>query len=133
MGRRNGTTPNAPQCAGRSNAWAYLDDGTVSGEYSRELEDAVNQIKSSEERRHEYMIMMVRERELIEQGIEQGLERGREEGLERGRFEERVKTIRKLICSMHFTPQEAMSWLDIPPEEQGAYLDRIENGTTQWE
>ena len=39
----------------------YLDDGTVSGAYSRELEDAVNHVKSSEERRHEYMIMMVRE------------------------------------------------------------------------
>ena len=31
----------------------YLDNGTVSGEYSRELEDAVNHVKSSEERRHE--------------------------------------------------------------------------------
>ena len=116
----------------------YLADGTVSGAYSRELEDAVNQVKSSEERRHEYMIMMVRERELIDQGIEQGIEqglerglkRGREEGREEGRINERVKTIRKLIRNMHFTPQEAMSWLDIPPEEQAAYLDRLKNGTT---
>ena len=80
------------------------------------------------------MIMMVRERELIDQGIEQGLERGREEGrkqgLEQGRINERVETLRKLIRNMHFTPQQAMSWLDIPPEEQAAYLDRLENGTT---
>ena len=71
------------------------------------------------------MIMMVRERELIDQGIEQG----RQEGLAEGRINERIETIRKLIHSMHFTPQEAMSWLDIPPEEQAAYLDRIKKGT----
>ena len=62
----------------------YLDSGTVSGDFSRELEDAVNHVKSSEERRHEYMIMMLREQELIEQGREQGLVQGREQGLEQG-------------------------------------------------
>ena len=52
----------------------YLRDGTVSGDYSRELEQAVHGIKTSEERRHEYMIMMVKEQELINKGIEQGRE-----------------------------------------------------------
>ena len=50
----------------------YLDTGAVSGDFSRELEDAVNHVKSSEERRHEYMIMMLREQELLEKGREQG-------------------------------------------------------------
>ena len=67
------------------------------------------------------MIMMVRERELIDQG--------REEGREEGRVNERVKTIRKLIRNMHVTPQEAMSILDIPTEEQAAYLDKIKDTT----
>ena len=62
----------------------YLDSGTVSGDFSQELEDAVNHVKSSEERRHEYMIMMIREQELIEQGRKQGREEGREEGREQG-------------------------------------------------
>jgi len=62
----------------------YLDSGTVSGDFSRELEDAVNHVKSSEERRHEYMIMMLREQELIEQGREQGLEQGQEQGRAEG-------------------------------------------------
>jgi len=65
----------------------YLDSGTVSGNFSQELDDAVNHIKSSEERRHEYMIMMIREQELIEQGREQGREEGREEGREQGIIE----------------------------------------------
>ncbi len=88
------------------------------------------------------MIMMVRERELIDQGIEQGLEQGlergraegraegREEGRAEGRVNERVETIRKLICNMHVSPQEAMSILDIPAGEQAAYLERLEGATT---
>lgn len=83
------------------------------------------------------MIMMVRERELLDQGREEGRKEGREEGRQEGRKEgreegrqegrinERIETIRKLMRNMHVTPQEAMSFLDIPPEEQDAYLDRI--------
>ena len=48
--------------------------GTVTGNYSHDLEQAVQGVKTSEERRHEYMIMMVKEQELINKGIEQGRE-----------------------------------------------------------
>ena len=95
----------------------YLDDGTVSGEYSRELEDAVNHIKSSEERRHEYMIMMVREQELID--------KGREEGREEGRENERLDTIHRLIHNLHYTPQQAMSFLGISLSDQPKYLEKL--------
>ena len=95
----------------------YLDDGTVSGEYSRELEDAVNHVKSSEERRHEYMIMMVREQELIDQGVEQGIDIGRKDEL--------LNSIRKLIRNMHVTPQQAMAFLDIPLSDQPMYLEKL--------
>ena len=107
----------------------YLDDGTVSGEYSRELEDAVNHVKSSEERRHEYMIMMVREQELIDQGIdigrEQGIDIGREQGIDIGRKDELLNSIRKLIRNMHVTPQQAMAFLDIPSSDQPTYLEKL--------
>lgn len=62
----------------------YLDSGTVSGDFSRDLEDAVNHVKSSEERRHEYMIMMLREQELLEKGREEGREQGIVEGVQKG-------------------------------------------------
>lgn len=62
----------------------YLDSGIVSGDFSRDLEDAVNHVKSSEERRHEYMIMMLREQELLEKGREQGREQGIVEGVQKG-------------------------------------------------
>jgi predicted transposase/invertase (TIGR01784 family) len=62
----------------------YLDSGIVSGDFSRDLEEAVNHVKSSEERRHEYMIMMLREQELLEKGREQGREQGIVEGVQKG-------------------------------------------------
>ena len=76
----------------------YLDTGAVSGDFSRELEDAVNQVKSSEERRHEYMIMMIREQELIEQGREQGREQGLAEGVQKG--ESRLAKLLETLFSL---------------------------------
>ncbi len=46
----------------------YLDDGTVTGNYSKELDDAVRAVKSSEERRVEYMLICARDNELIAKG-----------------------------------------------------------------
>ena len=51
---------------------AYLDKGEVTGDYTRQLDDAVRLVKSSEERRHEYMVMMIREMEVREEGKEEG-------------------------------------------------------------
>ena len=36
----------------------YLDHQEVTGSYSRELDDAVNELKSNEERGQEYMLLM---------------------------------------------------------------------------
>ena len=77
-------------------ALLYLNDQIVSGEYSKQLDEAVNAIKSSEERRLEYMNWAIKEMELLEeareeareegfaQGIEEGIEQGIEQGIERG-------------------------------------------------
>ena len=71
------------------NTLNYLDSGKVCDEYTRQLDDAVRKIKSSEERRHEYMIMMVRDEEIREEGRAEGREEGRAEGREEGRAEGR--------------------------------------------
>ena len=55
----------------------YLDEGKATGEYTRKLDDAVRLVKSSEERRHEYMVMMIREMEVREEGIAIGVDRGK--------------------------------------------------------
>ena len=57
----------------------YLSDGTVSGSWSEQLEAAVDGVKSSEERRREYMVMMAREMEIRAEGRAEGLAEGRAE------------------------------------------------------
>ena len=46
----------------------YFDEGIVTGAYIRQLDEVVNKVKDSEERRHEYMVMMIREMEAKEEG-----------------------------------------------------------------
>ena len=56
----------------------YLDRGEVTGDYSRHLDDAEEQVKTSEQRRHEYMVMMIHDMEVREEGREEGRKAGEE-------------------------------------------------------
>ena len=85
---------------------AYLDDGKATGTYTRQLEDAVEVIKSSEERRHEYMIMMVHDMEVREEGRAEGriigiIETMREDG------KDDQTIIARLRSKFNFTQDEA--------------------------
>ena len=85
----------------------YLKDESVTGAFSQALDDAVNAVKASEERRREYMILNMRDNEI------------REEGREEGRKEEKVTSLRVLMSTMKWTAQEAMDALKIPSDEIG--------------
>ena len=56
----------------------YFDEGKATGAYTRKLDEAVKSVKASEERRHEYMVMMIREMEAREEAREEGREEGRQ-------------------------------------------------------
>ena len=73
----------------------YLGRGIVNGAYTEQLNHAVQDIKCIGERRHEYMVMMIREMEIREEGREEGRAEGREEGRQEGREEERANTVRE--------------------------------------
>ena len=51
----------------------YLNKGITAGTYTKQLDDAVRQVKASEMRRHEYMLMMIRDRDIREEGREEGV------------------------------------------------------------
>ena len=85
----------------------YLDSGDASGTYTRELEEAVNDVKASEERRLEYVNMMIREMEIRAEGRAEGREEGRAEGREEGRAEERELAVRSLMEKMGWTDEQA--------------------------
>ena len=97
---------------------SYLDNGTVDGEFSRELDDAVNAVKNSEERRHEYAMIQLREQELLEEGREEG----REEGKEEGSINTLVSLVRKGILTLHLAAAEAgISEEDFSKKMQSVY------------
>ena len=50
----------------------------------KEIQEKVNEIKQSREMEVEYMTLLMRDRENLEQGREEGLEEGLEKGLEKG-------------------------------------------------
>lgn len=50
----------------------YLKDEEITGNYSQALDDAVNAVKGSEERRREYMMLNMRDNEIREEGREEG-------------------------------------------------------------
>ena len=73
----------------------YFQTGEPGGAYTRQLEEAVNKVKTSEERRREYMIAMCREMEIREEGREEGIREGHREGRKEGHREGRREGIRK--------------------------------------
>ena len=75
--------------------------------------DAVKSVKASEERRHEYMVMMIREMEAREEAREEGIDQNR------------VDSIKNIMETLKLTAQQAMDALKIPKGEQGKYMARL--------
>ncbi len=91
----------------------YLNDGTISGQYSQELDTAVTAVKSNEERRLEYMTLAMHDMEIREEA--------REEGREEGKDEERLFNIRNAMKKLNLSAEKAMDFMDIPTEDQPKY------------
>jgi predicted transposase/invertase (TIGR01784 family) len=99
----------------------YFDEGIATGAYTRQLDDAVKNVKSSEERRHEYMVMMIREMEAKEEGRAEGRAEGRSEGIDQNR----VESIKNIMDGLKYSAQQAMDLLKIPAAEQDKYLAKL--------
>ena len=103
----------------------YLNDGTVSGQYSQELDTAVTAVKSNEERRLEYMTLAMHDMEIreeaLEEGRQEGRQEGREEGFTKGKDEERLFNIRNAMKKLNLSVEKAMDFMDIPAEDQPKY------------
>lgn len=95
----------------------YLNDGTVSGAYSRELDTAVVAVKSNEERRLEYMTLAMHDMEIREEAREEGIEIGIEKGTENAM----VSNLRTVMEKMKLSAETAMDFLNIPAEDQPRY------------
>ena len=65
----------------------YIDGKGVSDEFTRDLEDAVRNVRQDEEGRLAYMTLQQEYRERYQEGKEEGIGNGREEGIGIGRQE----------------------------------------------
>lgn len=101
----------------------YLNDGTVSGQYSQELDTAVTAVKSNEERRLEYMTLAMHDMEIREEA--------REEGREEGKDEERLFNIRNAMKKLNLSVEKAMDFMDIPAEDQPKYALMLKETDSQ--
>ena len=90
---------------------AYLDSGEVTGQYSKELDDAVRELKSNEERREEYMKLSMR---LMEERAA-------------GRYDDKVAAIRRWsVCGQEIPKDAEANILEIPVSVFDGVLDLIE-------
>jgi predicted transposase/invertase (TIGR01784 family) len=64
---------------------SYVASGMPESDFALELDKNVQEIKSNEKWRLEYMTLFMRDQENLRQGIEKGRKEGREEGREEGR------------------------------------------------
>ena len=95
----------------------YLDEGRATGAYTKRLDEAVNKVKSSEERRIEYMTMMIHDMEVRAEG--------KEEGLEEGIDKTRIESIRTIMKKLKYTAQQAMEFLEIPIADRSKYATKL--------
>ena len=107
----------------------YLKDERITGEFSQALNDAVNAVKASEERRREYMIFNMHDNEVRAEGRAEGRVEGRAEGRVEGRAEGRMEGLEegqnkfgKLILTLMNQGRTAdVSRVSIDPE----YRDQL--------
>ncbi|MBQ9156252.1 MAG: Rpn family recombination-promoting nuclease/putative transposase [Eubacterium sp.] len=88
----------------------YLEKGIATGDYTRQLDKAVKLIKVSEMRRHEYMVMMIHDMEIREEGREEGKIFGTIETMQDdGKDEETIRN--RLIDKYHLEDSEAVEYI----------------------
>ena len=75
----------------------YLDTEEVTGKISEELDNAVKEIKSSEERRLEYMMLYTRDSEMMARGRREGMQIGKQEGIQEGKILQAISMYRELV------------------------------------
>ena len=61
----------------------------------------------------------------IEKGIEQGIEKGIEQGIEKGIEKGILSSIKNLMESMSWSPEQAMDALKLSADERGKYISAL--------
>ena len=99
--------------------------------YYSALAERVRHLKYSEEgvktmSRSEELLVQAEAKKARRKGRQEGMKRGIEKGMAQGVAQGTDNALRNLMATMHWTLEQAMTALNIPPEEQSAYKARLE-------
>ena len=89
----------------------YVDSGIIKGKFVKQLDDAVQVVKSNQKVRLEYMTYQMA---LLESKLE-GEERGREKTL--------IENLKSIMDSLQVTAEKAMDILKIPDEKRSRLFE----------
>ena len=75
----------------------YIDGKEPEDDFTKELDDAVNEVRDNEKWRLEYMTLQMSYQEKYEMGVQDGIELGIEQGIERGALESTITLVCKKL------------------------------------
>lgn len=112
----------------------YISTGQAGDEYTRQLEEVVESLRSDDGKERFYMtynqtIMEQKEiarQEGIKQGLEQGLEQGIKQGMEKGVAQEKLGNLKMMMKNLKLTAEAAMAALNIPEEDYTKYKNLLQ-------
>lgn len=81
----------------QDNFLKFLDTEEVTDDFTKQLKEAVEEVRENKKWRAEYMHTLVHEQDIRDEGIAIGLEQGIERGLEQGMQQEQVVIVRRLL------------------------------------
>jgi predicted transposase/invertase (TIGR01784 family) len=93
----------------------YVDSGIIKGKFVKQLDEAVQAVKTNEKARLEFMTY---EMALLESKLE---------GEERGREENTIKNLKAVMKKLNFTAEKAMEFLDVPKNQRSRLLMLLNN------
>lgn len=106
----------------------YIDGQVASDGFTRELETAVESVRSNEKWRLDYMTLEMRYRELFEEALEQGLEQGIEQGIEKGIEQGIEQMVIKMLKADKLSVEEISAYSELTVEKVRELKQQMEQG-----
>ena len=112
-----------------TNFLKYLDDGSVTDDFTKEIDEAVREVRKDKIWRRKIMTVeqLIKDEAKLahEAGYAEGMTAGEEKGIEQGIEQGVLSSIKNLMDSMKISASEAMDYLKIPEEQQAKYMEKI--------
>ncbi|SNU09974.1 conserved hypothetical protein (putative transposase or invertase) [Lachnospiraceae bacterium] len=107
----------------------YIDDGEISDDFTKQLDDTVIAVRQDKKWRKKIMTVeqLIKDEAKLarKEGIEEGFKQGIEQGIEQGSEHTLIASIKNLMLNMNISIEQAMDYLDVPADKRDAYMSKI--------